>query len=99
MSISRRWLSLLRRALLRCRQLPALLQHPLNIPRRHRSRPFRTEGGLHNQHASLQGGTDGVFSHLPSMQPQGLVSCKDQHQTFPVRVDNLLGGFCRDGQT
>ena len=36
------------------RGVPALLQHPLNIPRRHRPRTFRTEGGQHNQHPPLQ---------------------------------------------
>ncbi|WP_235610640.1 hypothetical protein [Enterobacter roggenkampii] len=43
------------------RGVPALLQHPLNIPRGHRPRTFRTEGGQHNQHPPLQGGRAACF--------------------------------------
>ncbi|WP_177332224.1 MULTISPECIES: hypothetical protein [Klebsiella/Raoultella group] len=46
------------------RGVPTLLQHPLNIPRRHRPRTFRTEGGQHNQHPPLQRRrTSGFFPH------------------------------------
>ena len=46
------------------RGVPALLQHPLNIPRRHRPRTFCTEGGQHNQHPPLQRRrTSGFFPH------------------------------------
>ncbi|RAY76636.1 hypothetical protein DP199_02930 [Enterobacter kobei] len=39
----------------------ALLQHPLNISCRHRSRTFRTEGGQHNQYPPLQRGRAAAF--------------------------------------
>lgn len=47
------------------RGIPALLQHPLYIPCRHRSRTFRIEGGQHNQHPPLRQRRTGCHNVSP----------------------------------